>query len=136
MQVSSFVGGGYIAGQMRRRIGDGTSHEVEMHDGSHGLVDWAVSVVIGLVLASWIAMAGLANVVGKSGSMDYHVDRLLRSEASPPVAGHSVDTLQITRVLARAVNSKTIDVADTAYLVRELATRPGLPEAEEQQRFE
>ena len=34
VQVSSFAGGGYIAGRMRRHIGDGKPHEVEMRDGS------------------------------------------------------------------------------------------------------
>ena len=51
VQVSSFAGGGYIAGRMRRQIGDGKPHEVEMRDGVHGLIVWAVGVVLGVGVA-------------------------------------------------------------------------------------
>ncbi len=40
VQVSSFIGGHYIAGRLRRRIGDALPHEVEVRDGSHGLIVW------------------------------------------------------------------------------------------------
>ena len=52
VQISSFIGGGYVAGRMRRRIGDAKAHEVEMRDGAHGLIVWAVNIVIGAALAS------------------------------------------------------------------------------------
>ena len=60
VQISSFLGGGYVAGRMRRRIGDGKPHEVEMRDGAHGLIVWAVNIVIGAVLAGWITLAGVS----------------------------------------------------------------------------
>lgn len=37
VQISSFIGGGYVAGRMRRRIGDANAHEVEMRDGPMAL---------------------------------------------------------------------------------------------------
>ena len=54
VQISSFMGGGYVAGRMRRRIGDAKAHEVEMRDGAHGLIVWAVNIVIGAALATWL----------------------------------------------------------------------------------
>ena len=60
VQISSFIGGAYVAGRMRRRIGDAKAHEVEMRDGAHGLIVWAVNIVIGVVLAGWITIAGVS----------------------------------------------------------------------------
>ena len=53
MTVSSFMAGGYVAGRLRRRVSDSTEHEVDIRDGSHGLIVWAVGVIFGaLLLAS------------------------------------------------------------------------------------
>src|SRR2546423_1757001 len=43
--VSSSMAGGYIAGRLRRRIGDATAHEIDVRDGTHGLVVWALGVI-------------------------------------------------------------------------------------------
>ena len=51
--VSSFVAGGYVTGRLRRPIEGTTPHEVHVRDGAHGLVVWAVAVVIGTALATF-----------------------------------------------------------------------------------
>lgn len=130
VQVSSFVGGGYVAGRLRRRIGDALPHESEMRDGSHGLIVWAVGVSLGAILASWLTIAGVAS---QAGSMEYQVDKLLRVETSATV--NSGDTQPVARALAMAVAQSTADPSDTTYLVREIALRTGLPEAEAQKRL-
>ncbi len=134
VQVSSFVGGGYVAGRLRRRIGDATPHEAEMRDGSHGLVVWAVGVVLGTVLASWLAVSGL-NSSASNGATDYYIDKLVRSDTATPVVS-SLDTTQISRVLAKNLGSTVMDDVDKSYLVREVTTRSGLPEADAQKRIE
>ena len=58
--VSSFMAGGYIAGRMRRRIGDATEHEVEVRDGIHGGIVWAT----GIVIASLLLTMGVSGVLG------------------------------------------------------------------------
>ncbi len=58
--ASSFMSGGYVAGRLRRRIGDATEHEVDVRDGVHGLTVWAVGVVI----AAWLLNAGVTGVLG------------------------------------------------------------------------
>jgi hypothetical protein len=121
VQVSSFVGGAYVAGRLRRRIGDALPHESEMRDGSHGLIVWAVGVAISAVLAGWITIAGVAS---QAGSMEYQVDKLLR-----------IDTQPIARALTMAVAQRTADPSDTTYLVREIALRTGLPEADAEKRL-
>src|SRR5436190_3557307 len=102
VQISSFLGGGYVAGRMRR-IGDGKPHEVEMRDGAHGLIVWAVNIVIGAVLAGWITLAGVSGLVStaaNSGAMDYYADRLMRSEGvtgTPAAASDAQYSAQIGR---------------------------------------
>lgn len=54
VSTSSFLAGAYLTGRLRRRIGDATEHEVEVRDAAHGLLVWAVSVLIGAFLAAWV----------------------------------------------------------------------------------
>ncbi len=133
VQVSSFMGGGYIAGRMRRTIGDAKSHEVEMRDGGHGLIVWAVSVVIGAVLAAWIATAGVAGLATMAGSTNDLAAKLLRSETATASSG---DTAEISRILTRSVGAPGIDDSDRDYAVRQISTRSGLPEADARKNFD
>jgi nucleoid DNA-binding protein len=104
--VSSFVAGGYVTGRLRRPIDGTTPHEVHVRDGAHGLVVWAIAVVIGTSLATFslssavttlslssavkggadLAKSGasaMASSVGLSAdSIGYEVDTLLRNDGS------------------------------------------------------
>lgn len=142
VQISSFAGGAYVAGRMRRRIGDAKAYEVEMRDGAHGLIVWAVNIVIGSVLAGWITIAGITgaiNTASNSGVMDYYADRLMRSDAVAGTTAVSPDSqynAQIGRILARNVAARTVDATDRSYLAREISARTGLAEADAQKRVD
>ncbi len=146
VQLSSFVGGAYLTGRMRRRIGDAEMHEVEMRDGAHGLIVWAVNIAIGAALAGWITIMGIGGAISTAsdtGAMDYYVDRLMRSETLPAAADTArtanVDAnanAQIGRILAKNVAAHTVDTADNSYLVREISARTGLAEADAQKRLD
>ena len=47
VQVFSFALAGYIAGRMRTKLAGLDANEVEFRDGMHGLLAWAVGVIIG-----------------------------------------------------------------------------------------
>lgn len=142
VQISSFVSGAYVAGRLRRRIGDAKAHEVEMRDGAHGLIVWAVNIVIGSVLAGWITIAGISgaiSIASNSGTMDYYADRLMRSDAVAGTTAVSPDSqynAQIGRILARNIAARTVDPADRSYLAREISARTGLAEADAQKRVD
>ncbi len=101
--VSSFMAGGYMAGRMRRRIGDGTEHEVEVRDGAHGLLVWALGLLLAsLLLALGIsgaagvaakgagAAAGVAGVAAARGDVnDYTIDSLLRPTGTSTAASNA-----------------------------------------------
>jgi len=104
--VSSFVVGGYVAGRLRRPIEDATPHEVHVRDGAHGLVVWALAVVIGTSLATFSlssavttlslssavkggadpVKAGAAAIAQSAGAgvaqIGYEVDALFRSDGN------------------------------------------------------
>ena len=136
--VSSLMAGGYLAGRMRRRIADVTDHEVEVRDGVHGLIVWALATLFGAYLATGatlgVAKAG-AKVAGtvtaevaskameKVDPLSLTADRLLRSK-------ESVSSEEIGRVLAANVNSEALPSADRQYLVDVVVSRAGLSQEE------
>ena len=142
VQISSFVGGAYVAGRMRRRIGDAKAHEVEMRDGAHGLIVWAVNIVIGSVLAGWITIAGVTGAIStasNSGTMDYYADRLMRSDTVAGTTAVSPDSqynAEIGRILTRNIAARTVDPTDRSYVAREISARTGLAEADAQKRVD
>lgn len=93
--VSSFMAGGYLAGRLRRRVGDGSEHEVEVRDGAHGLSVWAVGIVAGALLLA-LGVTGLAGgalkvaapaaavATAKADPTDFTLDALFRAPATAP----------------------------------------------------
>ena len=84
---------------MRRRAFDATTHESDVRDGSHGLLVWAVGIVLGAFLAISTAssLVGAATGVAATGvaaassTGDLVTDRLLRSDKPPaqPITGET-----------------------------------------------
>lgn len=93
VMITGFGAGGYLAGRMRRRIGDASEDEVEMRDGAHGLMVWAISALVSTVLATASvggmlsagasavgSAAGTATeVAAEAASSDYFANLMLRS---------------------------------------------------------
>ena len=93
VEISCFLAGGYLAGRLRRRANPAaTPHEVEVRDGSHGLLVWAVCLVVGAlitgatvsgVVSLGASAAGGAATAAASEPAGYYVDALLRPVAAP-----------------------------------------------------
>lgn len=149
VQISSYIAGGYVAGRLRQRIGDASQHEVEMRDGAHGLVTWAVGTLIGALIAASLAMmaAGAAGsaantaaaaVSGNGADMQYYADRLMRPAAAQPAApaapaaqtGNEAFAALLARMRTRANDD------DRAYLVSQISQRAGVTAEEANQRLD
>ena len=103
VQASAFMAGGYLAGRLRRRHWDAREHEVEVRDGAHGLIVWAVGTLIAILVAGAIGngmvrLAGsAADIAATATSGDaragdvtgYVVDSLFRVPAPTGAAGGS-----------------------------------------------
>ncbi len=145
--VSSLVAGAYVTGRLRRRAGDATPHEVSIRDGAHGLVVWALSALVGVIIAA-MSLAGAARtgaqfagsaVSAVSGiaanSADYAVDTITRSDSQGAVMDEATRQ-QIGRILVRAAADGQLTQADRAYLTRTVAARAGIAPAEVEQRID
>ncbi len=142
--VSSLIAGSYLAGRMRRRAGDATPEEVSVRDGVHGLVVWALSALIGVVIAS-MTVAGVAktgaeiartSVTAVAGNAsEYAIDTITRtnSQAAPV---DDATRQQIGRVLMRAAVDGQLSTEDRAYLTRTVAARAGVEPAEVERRID
>ncbi|MGD1876680.1 MAG: hypothetical protein ACFB13_04175 [Kiloniellaceae bacterium] len=87
VSIASASAGGYLAGRMRARHGDGTENEVEVRDGVHGLVVWA-GATVGVALVT--ALAGLL-ASAAAGSLPNPMPNALNN----PATGLSDDVLRL-----------------------------------------
>jgi hypothetical protein len=144
--IISFLIGGYIAGRMRAPRGDALQDEVEFRDGIHGLLVWAVSIVIGGVLAFLVA-TGAAQVGGEAvkaaasnpSAVSTAADALARPGAAPSTAAAPPNAEQNNaagRTLVAAVANGELTPADKAYLAQFVSQRTGLPQPEAEKRVD
>jgi len=154
VQISSFMAGGYLTGRMRRRHGDATEYESDVRDGSHGLVMWAMGVLLGAVIAFWgvsgtisaatstvgAVSSGVGAVAGEAIDRfdpdSLLVDRALRGgpRASAPVDEGTRG--EVGRILMSTLGDGELDAADRDYLVAIVAARAGISPEEAGQRID
>jgi hypothetical protein len=150
VQLSGFMAGGYLAGRMRRRHGDATEYESDIRDGSHGLVVWALGVLLGALIAvsgvsgavstatQAVATAGGAAAEAVADEVDPNallVDRFLRGgpNASEPAPTATRD--EVGRILS-ALGDGELNAADRQYLTATVQARAGIDEAQATQRVD
>jgi hypothetical protein len=141
--IAAFGVGGYIAGRMRAPI-DGSDDEVEFRDGTHGLLVWAIAMVLTVLMTSAAAQSltrlaapsggpsGTAQSVAGENIIAFDLDRLFRAEKRPQNADLTYARSEAARILLTAASHRGIQTDDRAYLVRLTAANTGLaaPEAE------
>ena len=135
--LSSLMAGAYLTGRMRKAANDAEPGEAAVRDGTHGLVVWALSVLIGAMIAAGgiSAIGKTGGEIVKSGAMaatgivgaasDYAVDDLTRSN----IGGTPLDPdtrAQIGRIIVRAGSDGQLSTSDRAFLVRTLAASAGV----------
>jgi hypothetical protein len=92
VQIMAFYMGGYVPGRLRGQ-GPGTNqHEVDVHDGLHGLVMWGVAVLA----AGFIAVVGLGGVgaaaTARTSELTASVGRVVDREFSEGAARGRAET--------------------------------------------
>ena len=145
--LAAFGVGGYIAGRMRSPLDVvGSDDEIEFRDGTHGLLVWAIAILLTAILA-WAVAAPLTRLAAPSGGpsgtaqsvageniIAFELDRLLRAEKRPA----NVDLAQVrseaARILLTAAGHRGIAAEDRAYLVRLTAATAGVSAADAEKR--
>ena len=154
VQVSSFIAGAYLTGRLRRRLPDATPHEAEVRDGSHGLLVWALGVLVGAMFAASVATgvastaasavssatqavgSGVSTLAQSASPMQYWVDTLFRSN-NPQAPENAADTAaQAGQILARSAMQGSISAEDKTYLGQLITNRTGLAQPEAEQRID
>ena len=141
--VWSFALGGYLAGRLRHRWNDATPNEVEFRDSAHGLLVWALAVLVGAVLATsglTAASKGLAGAAGSLASTSDPIsatsDLLLRTDKPVQQVGADLVRAEISRLLARSIQAGEITTSDKTYLAQIVAARTGVPQADAEKRVD
>lgn len=135
VMVTGFGAGGYLAGRMRRRAGDASADEVQVRDGSHGLMVWATGALVssllaatgagGLLAAGGTTVATVAETAAEAASSDYFADLMLRS---PTNTVDPATQSQVAIIVARSVTEGSLADRDRNYLGQVVAAQSGLDE--------
>ena len=138
--LAAFALGGYIGGRAKRSTALPAT-DVERSDGFHGLMVWALAVVIGACLAASVATIGAsgnkATTVSGSHStaeplLSYELDRLFRAPRRAANADLTYERDIAGRILLTSGSHSGMTQDDRAYLVQEVVGVTGLapPDAE------
>jgi hypothetical protein len=139
--VGSYALGGYLAGRVRSTW-RANPDEVEFRDGAHGLLVWALGVVLSVALL-WATAAAHTAVnnatstpresAGAPSFLAYELDRLFRSERRVEPVPTELRA-EASRLLMKGVGRQDMPGEDRAHLTRMVAGTTGLPPAEAERR--
>src|SRR5436305_8916596 len=139
--VGSYALGGYLAGRVRSTW-RADPEEVEFRDGAHGLLVWALGVVLSVALlwataATFTAANNATSTpresAGAPSFLAYELDRLFRSERRvEPVPAEL--RAEASRVIMKGVGRQDMPGEDRADLTGMVAGQSGLPTAQGERR--
>jgi hypothetical protein len=139
--IGSFALGGYLAGRVRSTWA-AAPDEVDFRDGAHGLLVWALGVLLGAALL-W-ATATVVTAVNSASSapresaagstfLAYELDRLFRSERRPEPIAADVRA-EASRIIAKGIGRQEMPSEDRGHLSRVVAAATGLQPADADRR--
>jgi len=144
--IASFGLGGYLAGRLRERWHQSAHNDVvEFRDGTHGVVAWAIAVVItGIVAAASAAVIASREVQPATSPIAttsepliaYELDRLFRAGQRPFEGDLTYTRAEAGRILLTATGRRGIAPEDRTYLVRLVATRTGISQPDAERRVD
>jgi hypothetical protein len=124
--LTAFGVGGYITGRLRIPVADLASEEHEFRDGMHGLVTWAVAIVMTAVLALGVAAiaspaavpsggsAGTAQSVAGENIIASELDELFRTDRDIPNINYR--RAEAARILLKSSSHDGVRERDRRYL--------------------
>jgi hypothetical protein len=140
----SFGFGGYIAGRLRRTWESGIHNEfVEFRDGAHGLLAWALAVVIsGLVAAAILSSTNSKTAPMTSQAVNtgealfpYDLDRLFRSDRRDQ-GNLAYSRAEASRILLTGSSRTGMKPDDRGFLARLVASQTGVAQPEAERRVD
>lgn len=162
VQVVAFAAGGYVAGRVRNSWGSVVGHERRFRDGMHGLIVWAVGLLVGVVLATsavvslvkagseaaaTVATGTLLGAVAATAGQhvaapaDHAFDYLMRPAPAATTSAQSGLSTQelrpsIVRLFDDGLQAGALPSPDRAYLVSLVSLRAGMSQADAEKRVD
>lgn len=144
--IVSFGFGGYIAGRTTRPapILATLEDDGERRDGLHGLMSWALAVLIGAALLAMIGAAAIdrspmrssGNVTSAEPMLSYELDKLFRAPRRPPNTDMREARAEAGRILMTSSSHSGISADDRTYLVQQVAALTGLAAPDSERRVD
>jgi hypothetical protein len=144
-QILASAMGGYLAGRLRTKWVNVHTDEVYFRDTAHGLLVWAVGLVVtGSFLASAAAsIAGqgtqhVGNQAPTAAEADasllspygYFTDTLLRGGVSSPERSDASERAEVERILAHGLRQGALSSEDKTYLAKLISAKTGLSQSD------
>jgi hypothetical protein len=150
VMIGSFLVGGYFAGRYRRPAGAAASvEERQSRDGAHGLLMWALALLIGVAVAYWSTtsvVSGVSSVAGgavagaaRSDAVSTALDRMMRVNPTDPASAASPrdSRAEVARVITtNALTRGEISNEDRDYVARIVAAEARIPPEEARKRVD
>ena len=141
--IVSFAFGGYIAGRTTPPAFAPATVEDdgERRDGLHGLISWALAVLLGAALLTILGAAAIerspvrnsaSNATAAEPMLSYELDKLFRAPRRAPNIDLREARAEAGRILLTSSSHAGVSTDDHAYLVQQTAGLTGLtaPDAE------
>jgi hypothetical protein len=139
----SFGCGGYIAGRTQVPLDLSNDEEVERRDGLHGIAAWALTVVLGVLLAAFIGMAASrpsALTAPPSATepsvLSYEIDQLFRTGRRPANVDLTPARAEAGRILLTSSGHSEVAAEDRSYLIQMVSGATGLTGADAERRVD
>lgn len=146
--ISSSIGG-YLAGRLRSGWSGVHGDEVYFRDTAHGFIAWALATVLGAAVlaspassliggtAAGVSQGAVATSSQSASPMDGYVDTLLRVDpAAQNTSGNATEARgEVVRLFTRSFrNGSDLKAPDREYVVKAVAARTGLSQADADKR--
>jgi hypothetical protein len=145
--IISFGFGGYVAGRTTRPAPAITTIEDdgERRDGLHGLMSWALAVLLGAALLAMLGAAAIdrspmrssaSNTSAAEPLLSYELDKLFRAPRRPPNTDLREARAEAGRVLMTSSSHSGVSTDDRTYLVQQVAALTGLSAPDSERRVD
>lgn len=144
--IISFGFGGYIAGRTARPAPALATIEddAERRDGVHGLMSWALAVLIGAMLLAILGAAAIERSPMRSGAnatsaeplLSYELDKLFRAPRRPPNTDMRDARAEAGRILMTSSSHSGVSADDRSYLAQQVAAVTGLAAPDSERRVD
>jgi hypothetical protein len=145
--IASYGVGGYVAARERVPVAGRAPEEVELQDGMHGLLAWALATLITAAIA-FATLQSLPRLAASAGTaagpsasvageniIAFDLDRLFRGERRGQ-GDLSYARAEAARILLTASSHRGMQADDRAYLIRLTSAQTGLSAADAERRVD